>query len=76
MQIGGIWSASPIKEKCFNLKVKVMSRDSFKVLRFVGKSAAVVLAIAALIYNPGHLFSASLIWFGADELCNIVNEDE
>lgn len=53
-----------------------MSRDSFKVLRFVGKSAAVVLAIAALIYNPGHLFSASLIWFGADELCNIVNEDE
>lgn len=50
-----------------------MSKDSFKLLRFIGKSAAVVLAVAALIYNPGHLFSAVLMWFGADELCVIAN---
>ena len=53
-----------------------MSRDSFKVLRFVGKAAAVALAIGAIIYNPGHLFTASLMWFGADELCEIVNGEE
>ena len=38
-----------------------------KVLRTVVMGVAVIIAIVALIYNPGHLFTAAVVYaFGAE----------
>ena len=48
-----------------------MSKYTLKTLNVFAKFLAVAIAIGAVIYNPGHLFSAALIWFGAKELLTI-----
>lgn len=39
--------------------------------RNFAKFLAIAIAIGAIVYNPGHLFSAALIWYGAKELLTI-----
>ena len=56
-----------------------MSNDSIKLINKWFKCGMTILAIAigigAIIYNPGHLFSAALVWaFGKE--CEIIYNEE
>lgn len=45
-----------------------MSKETFKILKVIAQVLSIALAIGAIIYNPGHLFTAGFIWFSAEEL--------
>ena len=48
-----------------------MSKYTMKTLKVFARILAITIGIGAIIYNPGHLFSALLIWFGANELITV-----
>lgn len=56
-----------------------MSNDSIKLINkwFKGGMTilAIVIAVGALFYNPGHLFSAALVWAFGHE-CEITYNEE
>ena len=55
-----------------------MSNESIKILNkwFKGGMTvlAIVIGVGAIFYNPGHLFSAALIWAFGQE-CEIYKEE-